>query len=84
MADYSKIVRLRPEVRDFIRNRKWVHRGDVIFYGANIQCGPFSTDDRGFRHSQFGGKSMSVRDCVGSDRYGVVLGPSSVYGFGLA
>ena len=84
MADYPKIVRLRPEVRDFIRNRRWVHRGDVIFYGANIRCDSFSTDERGFRHSTFGGKTLSVRDCVASERYGVVLGPSSVYGFGLA
>lgn len=84
MADYAKIVRRRPEVRDFIRNRKWVHRGDVIFYGANISCDSFSTDERGFRHSMFGGKTLSLRDCVASGRYGVVLGPSSVYGFGLA
>lgn len=27
---------------------------------------------------------MSVRDCLQSDRYGLVLGPSNVYGFGLA
>ena len=84
MADYQKIMRLRPEVRDFSRNRRWVHRGDVIFYGANIQCNSFSTDERGFRHSTFEGKTYSVRDCVGSGRYGLVLGPSSVYGFGLA
>lgn len=84
MADYQKIARLRPEVRDFIRFRRWVHRGDVIFYGADIQCDSFSTDARGFRHSTFGGKTLSVRDCSNSGRYGLVLGPSSVYGFGLA
>lgn len=84
MADYQKIVRLRPEVRQFIRNRRWVHRGDVIFYGANIQCESFSTDQRGFRHSMLGSKILSVKDCTSSERYGIVLGPSSVYGFGLA
>jgi hypothetical protein len=84
MANYQNIMRLRPEVREFIRNRRWVHRGDVITYGANIRCDAFSTDERGFRHSVFKSQDMSYRDCVQSDRYGLVLGPSSVYGFGLA
>lgn len=84
MANYQNIVRLRPEVRDFIRNRRWVHRGDVIAYGPNIACASFSTDERGFRHSTFAGETLSLGDCVGRERYGLVLGPSSVYGFGLA
>ena len=84
MANYQAIVRLRPEVRDFIRNRRWVHRGDVVAYGANIRCDSFSTDGAGFRHTRFMGETLSVADCVASDRYGLVLGPSSVYGFGLA
>ena len=84
MANYQNIVRLRPEVRDFIRNRRWVHRGDVISYGPNIRCESFSTDAAGFRHSMFDGETLSVRDCVRRDRYGIVLGPSNVYGFGLA
>jgi hypothetical protein len=77
-------MRLRPEVREFIRNRRWVHRGDAISYGPNIRCDSFSTDAAGFRHSAFGGKTWSVQDCLQSDRYGLVLGPSNVYGFGLA
>src|SRR5690242_17235453 len=84
MANYQNIMRLRPEVRQFIRNRRWVHRGDVITYGPNIRCDAFSTDARGFRHSSFRGQTLSVRDCTQSERYGLVLGPSSVYGFGLA
>ena len=84
MANYQNIVRLRPEVRDFIRNRRWVHRGDVISYGPNIRCDSFSTDAMGFRHSSFRGQTLSLFDCVQRDRYGLVLGPSSVYGFGLA
>src|SRR3982750_941031 len=83
MANYQNIARLRPEVRDFIRHRRWVHRGDVIVYGANIRCGSFSTDARGFRHSRFAGEDLSVGDCAQRERYGLVLGPSSVYGFGL-
>jgi hypothetical protein len=77
-------MRRRPEVREFVRNRKWVHRGDVVTYGPNISCESFSTDAAGFRHSVHGGRTHSVRDCLQSKRYGVVLGPSSVYGFGLA
>lgn len=84
MANYQGIVRLRPEVRDFIRNRRWVHRGDVITYGPNIRCAAFSTDALGFRHSTFRGELLSVADCIRRERYGLVLGPSSVYGFGLA
>ena len=84
MANYQNIVRLRPEVRQFIRNRRWVHRGDVITYGPNIRCESFSTDVAGFRHSVFAGETLSVADCVQRERYGLVLGPSSVYGFGLA
>lgn len=83
MANYQNIMRLRPEVRPFIRNRRWVHRGDVIFYGPNIRCDAFSTDAGGFRHSTFNGETLSVNDCLQRDSYGLVLGPSSVYGFGL-
>lgn len=84
MANYQSIVRLRPEVRQFISNRRWVHRGDVLAYGPNVSCEGFSTDQAGFRHSVFKGEHLSVRECVSRDRYGLVLGPSSVYGFGLA
>lgn len=84
MANYQSIVRHRPEVRDFIRNRRWIHRGDVVFYGPNIRSDSFSTDERGFRHSVFKGRDLSLADCVKTERYGIVLGPSSVYGFGLA
>lgn len=84
MANYQKIVRARPEVRDFIRNRRWIHRGDVIAYGPNIRCDSFSTDAAGFRHSVLNGETLSAADCMKRDRYGLVLGPSSVFGFGLA
>jgi hypothetical protein len=84
MANYLNIMRLRPEVREFIRNRRWVHRGDVIAYGPNITGEHFSTDGGGFRHSTFKGENLSVADCIQRERYGLVLGPSSVYGFGLA
>lgn len=84
MANYPAIIHLRPEVRDFIRNRAWVHRGEAIVYGPNIRCASFSTDGGGFRHSTFEGETLSVADCLKRERYGLVLGPSNLYGFGLA
>jgi hypothetical protein len=83
MANYQNIMRLRPEVREFIRNRRWVHRGDVLTYGPNIKSAAFSTDTAGFRHSVHKGETLSVGNCIERERYGLVLGPSSVYGFGL-
>jgi len=84
VANYPAIIHMRPEVRDFIRNRAWVHRGDVLTYGQNIRCDSFSTDSGGFRHSTFAGRTMSFKDCLESEAYGLVLGPSNVYGFGIA
>lgn len=78
------VIRIRPEVRDFIRNRRWVHRGDVLTYAPDISCDSFTTDGLGFRHSAHRGEALSVLDCINADRYGVVLGSSHVYGFGLA
>jgi hypothetical protein len=37
----------------------------------------------GFRHSTFSGKEYSVADCVHSPRYGIVLGASNLFGFGV-
>ena len=71
----TNVVRLRPEVREFIRNRKWVHRGDVVAYGPNISCKSFSTDAAGFRHSVFEGKQLGADECATHKRYGLVLGP---------
>jgi len=84
VANYPAIIHLRPEVRDFIRNRVWIHRGEAISYGPNISCDSFSTDRNGFRHSTYKGETLSVGDCLRQNRYGIVLGPSNVYGFGLA
>jgi hypothetical protein len=71
-------------VREFIRHRRWIHRGEAIVYGTNIACDAFSTDAAGYRHSTVRGETLGVADCVQRPRYGLVLGPSSVYGFGLA
>lgn len=84
MANYQVIMRLRPEVREFIRNRRWVHRGDALVYGPNTKSESFSTDAAGFRHSTFKGETLSVAECTQRERYGLVLGSSNLYGFGLA
>ena len=71
-------------MREFVRNRRLVHRGDVITYGPNIRSGAYSSDAAGFRHSSFAGATLSVDDCLQQGRYGLVLGSSHVYGIGLA
>jgi hypothetical protein len=85
MANYKKIVELRPEMADFFGNRRLIGvRGDVLCYWANTSCDSFSTDAAGFRHSTLGGKEYSVADCLKSERYGLVMGASNLFGFGIA
>jgi hypothetical protein len=85
MANYRKIVELRPEMADFFRNRRLIaYRGDVLAYSANIRTESFSTDAAGFRHSRFEGKDWSVADCLQESSYGLVLGASNLFGFGVA
>lgn len=85
MANYKKILELRPEIADFFRNRQRIgFRGDVLAYWANLRTDSYSTDPAGFRHSTLGGKGYSVADCTRSERYGIVLGASNLFGFGVA
>lgn len=85
MANYEKIIELRPEMREFFENRKKIgFRGDVLTYWANQRCEAYSTDAAGFRHSALGGREYSVADCLRSERYGIALGASNLFGFGVA
>jgi hypothetical protein len=85
MANYEKIMELRPEMADFFENRRKIGlRGDVLTYWPNIRNDSFTTDSAGFRHSTFNGKTLSVSDCLRSDRYGIALGASNLFGFGVA
>lgn len=85
MANYNKIIERWPEVADFVRNRLLIgFRGDVLAYRANFSCDSFSIDGAGFRHSTLGGKTLALADCLQSDRYGIVLGASNLFGFGVA
>ncbi|HET9811971.1 MAG TPA: hypothetical protein VFP53_09820 [Sphingomicrobium sp.] len=85
MADYQKIIAARPEVGEFIRARRAIrYRGEAMSYAPNLKCDSFSTDGSGFRHSVLRGESLSVAESRRSRRYGLVLGASNSFGFGLA
>lgn len=60
MANYQSIIRLWPEVREFIRNRRWVHCGEALAYGPNISAQAFSTDALGYRHSVFEKRGVPI------------------------
>jgi hypothetical protein len=66
-----------------MRKDMWVHRGEVVAYRPNVVSGAFSTDGEGYRHSVWDGKRMSVADCIETGHYGLVLGASNIYGFGI-
>ena len=60
MADYQKIIELRPEMADFFESRRKIGlRGDVLTYWPNLRNDSFTTDSAGFRHSRFKGKDLS-------------------------
>jgi hypothetical protein len=85
MANYEKIMELRPEMADFFENRRKIGlRGDVLTYWPNTRNDSFTTDSAGFRHSTFQGNPLSLADCLRSDRYGIALGASNLFGFGVA
>lgn len=85
MADYEKIVARYPEMADFIRAQRTIrYRGEVMAYAAKVRAPSFSTDEGGFRHSTLGGKTYSVGECLTSERYGVLIGASNLFGFGVA
>jgi hypothetical protein len=83
MANYREIVRHVPAVRLYIRNRRWVRRGDVTAYAPNLEGGAFSTDEFGFRHGDVDGERHGLATALAGARYGLVLGSSHVFGFGL-
>ena len=83
MANYRAIMRHHPEVRDYIRLRKWVNRGEAVFYAPNIESAVLSTDPGGHRNGSWNGARLTLADCLAAERYGLVLGSSNVYGFGV-
>ena len=85
MANYEKLTEFWPELADFLENQRKIGlRGDVLTYWPNTRFDSFSTDSAGYRHSTFAGKTYSVADCLHSERYGILLGSSTLFGFGIA
>lgn len=85
MANYSRIIELRPEFADFVQLRRNPrYRGEVLAYPRNLSCRSFSTDGSGFRHSTLQGQKLSVADCLARKKHGLVLGASNNFGFGIA
>lgn len=82
MANYRAIVKHHPEVREYIRLRKWVHRGEIVAYAPNIESDVLSTDANGYRNGKWQGARLTLADCLVADRFGLVMGSSNVYGFG--
>lgn len=84
MANYQTIAQLRPEFREFELQRRLIYRGDVLSFPQHHRSPSFTTDGRGFRHTRFEGKDLSVADILKRERYGLVLGTSRSFGIGLA
>ncbi|MEM7644326.1 MAG: hypothetical protein AAF366_17640 [Pseudomonadota bacterium] len=84
MADWRAVIRAHPAVRSYIRHRRWVRRGDVLAYGPGVSAPTFSTDGAGFRLSRWRGRAIGLSEVMASDRFGLVMGSSHVFGFGLA
>ena len=84
MANSKKLIEHHPAFRDFQMHDLVGFRGDVLSYWPNVTRDSFSTDAQGFRHSRFKGRDISVIDCTRSARYGLALGPSSMFGVGLS
>lgn len=84
MANYRAIVRRFPAVLDYLRTVKWVRRGDVQAYQPNLSCPSFSTDQLGFRPTLFDGAELSLAGADRLPRFGLILGSSHIFGFGLS
>ena len=84
MADYRALVRRVPAVRDYLRHRRWVRRGDVVAYAPDLSCPAFRTDAAGFRLSVCGGEVLGIAAVLAAPRPVLVMGSSHVFGFGLA
>jgi hypothetical protein len=73
-----RMPRYFPSAQDYLQQRKWVRRGDMLGYALGAQTPSFSTDAFGFRHTRFEGR-------VGEyDRLELVLGSSHIFGFALS
>lgn len=83
MADFRVLSRHYPEIREYIKHRRWVDRSGVLAYAPNMNCEVFSTDDFGFRRGSLNGAPFDLRVAFSGEPYALVLGSSHVFGFGL-
>ena len=83
MADYSEVLRLFPAARHYVRQRRWARRGDVLAYAAHVETDVFSTDAYGFRYGDMDGQRYGLATALSGGPYGLMLGASNVFGFGL-
>jgi hypothetical protein len=44
MANYRTLLRYFPVAQDYLNQRKWIRRGDVLAYAPWAQTPSFSTD----------------------------------------
>ena len=83
MANYETITRLRPSFSDYKVGKDVFHRGDTLFFPRHHRSPFFSTDGQGFRHTISGQETLTVAQILQRERYGLVIGGSRVFGFGL-
>lgn len=84
MANYRAIIRQFPAAREYLKQAKWIRRGDVLAYWPRVSNDVFSTDEFGFRHTWFDGRNIGLGDVGRHERVGLVFGSSHVFGFGLS
>lgn len=84
MANYRAVIRYFPAAQDYLQQRKWVRRGDVLAYAPGLHAPSFSTDEFGFRHTRFQDRDVGFGQVGEFQRVGLVLGASHLFGFGLA
>ncbi len=83
MANYRTLLRYFPPAQDYLNQRKWIRRGDVVAYKPMVQTSSFSTDEFGFRHTHFDGRDIGLANIEDYERVGLVLGSSHLFGFAL-
>ncbi|MBB5722251.1 hypothetical protein FHS72_001875 [Loktanella ponticola] len=84
MADFRALARHHEPIRAYIRHRRWIDRSGVLAYAPNTECSAFSIDGFGFRRGELNGTPYDLNAAFSGQPYGLVLGSSHVFGFGLA
>lgn len=83
MPDFRQIMKSYPSVHTYLRDGLWVRRGEVVAYGPDQQRDHYSTDGSGFRHGVLEGREYGLEAAFSGSRFGLALGASQCFGFGL-